>query len=1139
MNFIPLANTEPFLPTESHTISDLDTNEIIMVGLDIKRRTYNGQTIFQYADDIVNGVHQNYLTRDEFPLAFGAEDSDLDVAQTYYESLGIQTINRSQFAATLTLSGSVSQFNTAFKTTLHQVNLEDSTYRSYSGSLSVPEHLDGIVINVLDMHNPGEFRPHFQTLPSDISADTPHASAQALTPAQVAKAYNFPNINGSGTCVGIIELGGGYYLSEVNTSFDNAGITRPTMVDVSVNGGTNSPDSPYGASGEVNLDIYVAGGVAPGCTIAVYFVPQSLTCYRDAVNTALADTTNNPMSISISWGRYEGDIYGRFYWLFSDGALASATSMGIPVCVSSGDYGSSGQYNTTAGGGSYPALSSYVLGTGGTTLVLNPDNSINSEVVWNSGSVGSGGGPATWIGIPSWQNGLTYTPYPGGSPTSLGSARWSPDVAGNGDPVTGYRFISVGSQIQVGGTSAAAPLWAGMLALFAKSLGKPAGYINNLLYSNPSLFRDITSGNNACPASTGYSATSGWDACTGLGTPNATAILNKLIATQVNITLSPTSISNLQVGTTSNTTINASGGTSPYTFAVTSGSLPDGINLTTTSSTTCTLSGTPTVANTFSFTIRATDANNNTGSQAYSVTVLIATPVTANVSQTVPYNSTSNIALSITGVVTNVQVNTQASYGVATATGTNISYTSTTGYYGTDSFKYTANNAGGISNISTANINVLPAPPVTGNVRQIIVFNTSNNLISLNVSGVLSSVQVTSQASHGTATANGTSITYTPTIGYYGIDSFTYTANNAGGISNTSKVSLLIPQPPVTSNVNNTIAYNSSNNIINLNVTGNYFSVIVNSQPSHGTTSVNGITVLYTPNTGFYGNDSFTYSANNLGSLSNISTINIVIPNPPTTSNVISIIEMNTHANVVPLIISGSYNQIYVNTQPTNGTALVIGQTISYIPNPGFFGTDTFTYYASNSGSNSNISTVTMQVFAEFSSNSKLTAQFRRGTTSQIQSFIGKIGEIIYDTIVRTLVVLDGILPGGHYIGKQSDLISGITQIQSNTSNINVILNCTYTQSNTAISESIVSNSQSNNAIQYLSANVIYTSGVDATQNTTINSTRNFAQAAYNRANSALATESSILAFQILAQSASDAANSALESTNNVSGGSF
>jgi kumamolisin len=163
-----------------------------------------------------------------------------------------------------------------------------------------------------------------------------------------------------------------------------------------------------------------------------------------------------------------------------------------------------------------------VVGCGGTKLALN-SSSISSEVVWNelSGNEGAtGGGVSEVFAVPAFQSCAGVPAAPNGF-----RGRGVPDVAGDADPSSGYQLVVDGSSTVIGGTSAVAPLWAGLLARINQSLGKPVGYLNPLLYaaSGAASFNDITSGNNG-----GYSAGAGWDACTGLGSPNGTRLLAAL-----------------------------------------------------------------------------------------------------------------------------------------------------------------------------------------------------------------------------------------------------------------------------------------------------------------------------------------------------------------------------------------------------------------------------------------------------------------------------------------------------------------------------------------------------------------------------------------------------------------------------------
>jgi kumamolisin len=194
----------------------------------------------------------------------------------------------------------------------------------------------------------------------------------------------------------------------------------------------------------------------------------------------------------------------------------------------------------------FPASSPYALACGGTKLLADAAaGTISSEVVWNelaAGEGAGGGGISDQFAQPAWQNnagvGARAASQPGSTAaagsaaaggSSGGSWRGVPDVAGNADPVTGYQIYSGGKAQVVGGTSAVAPLWSALIARLAQATGTRFGLLQPLLYAGVSPgadvpgFRDITSGNNGA-----YTAGPGWDACSGLGSPDGTALLNRL-----------------------------------------------------------------------------------------------------------------------------------------------------------------------------------------------------------------------------------------------------------------------------------------------------------------------------------------------------------------------------------------------------------------------------------------------------------------------------------------------------------------------------------------------------------------------------------------------------------------------------------
>jgi kumamolisin len=249
----------------------------------------------------------------------------------------------------------------------------------------------------------------------------------------------------------------------------------------------------------------------------VYFTPNTDAGFLDAVTTAIHDTTNRPSVISISWGSSESNWTAQAMTAMDD-AFQAAAAMGISVCVASGDNGSTDGVGDGADHVDFPASSPFVLGCGGTTLQATT-SSITNEVVWNDGANGgaSGGGISTFFARPVWQQGKNVA-QKDGTIVAL-TKRGVPDVAGDADPDTGYNVRVDGSDTVIGGTSAVAPLWAGLIARLNGTTGTPVGFLNPQLYTKPQALRDITQGNNG-----DFVAAAGWDACTGLGTPNGPVV---------------------------------------------------------------------------------------------------------------------------------------------------------------------------------------------------------------------------------------------------------------------------------------------------------------------------------------------------------------------------------------------------------------------------------------------------------------------------------------------------------------------------------------------------------------------------------------------------------------------------------------
>jgi kumamolisin len=517
-SFVPLPGSEREALPDVHEVGPVDETERIEVTLVTRRRA-------PLPAEFVETTAA--LSREELARAHGTDPADMERVRETLGAFGLEITSTDAGSRRVMVAGPASALSEAFGTTLRQVSSPDPAgpgrveHRYREGRLQVPAALGGIVLAVLGLDNRPQAIPHFRVAPEAAAAPV------SYTPPQVAAAYKFPaGTDGSGQTIAIIELGGGFSASDLQAYFSGLGITAPSVTAASVDGASNAPGSdPTGADGEVLLDIEVAGAVAPGAAQVVYFAPNTDQGFIDAVTDA-AHAATTPAVISISWGQSE-DVWTAQGRSVFDQALADAAALGVTVTAAAGDSGSSDGVNDGKNHCDYPASSPYVLGCGGTQLEANPaTGAISSEIVWNEVATGggaTGGGVSDVYPVPSWQASA-------GVPAVTGTGgRGVPDVAGNAAPLTGYQVLVDGKQHVYGGTSAVAPLWAGLIARLAQGAGKRFGLLQPLIYPGVAPgqdvpgFNDITTGNNGA-----YSAGPGWDACTGLGSPDGTALLARL-----------------------------------------------------------------------------------------------------------------------------------------------------------------------------------------------------------------------------------------------------------------------------------------------------------------------------------------------------------------------------------------------------------------------------------------------------------------------------------------------------------------------------------------------------------------------------------------------------------------------------------
>ena len=512
---VPLPGSERRVVPNARAIDRPDPNEIVQVTVMVRRK--NPDLPAESAAPI---------PREKFAEQYGADPADVKQVEDFAARNDLTVLHVDLARRAVLLSGTMANMAEAFGTDLQNIRIFESPtgiFRGRVGMLYVPQHLENIVTGVFGLDDRPQARPrlrrHAEQHESRAAGDT------SYTPDVLAKLYQFPaNTTGAGQTVAIIELGGGFRIFDLNTYFKNLGIQPPSVIAVSVDGGTNTPaGDPNGADGEVMLDIEVVGAVAPGANIVVYFAPNTDQGFLDAITTAVHDQLRRPSVISISWGAAEPSWTPQSLTAYDD-AFHEAGLLGVSICAASGDDGSNDNVNDGKAHVDFPAASPNVLACGGTRLE-STNGKIQKEVVWSGPNGATGGGVSENFPLPAYQQSAKVPPSV--NPPKF-KGRGVPDVAGDADPSTGYEIIVDGRTVVFGGTSAVAPLWAALIARLNQKFGTPVGFLNPKLYqviAKAAALRDITVGSNGA-----YEAGPGWDACTGLGSPEGETLASTLAA---------------------------------------------------------------------------------------------------------------------------------------------------------------------------------------------------------------------------------------------------------------------------------------------------------------------------------------------------------------------------------------------------------------------------------------------------------------------------------------------------------------------------------------------------------------------------------------------------------------------------------
>lgn len=508
---------------------------------------------------------RRYLTRAQFDEAFGANPADLKKIADWATGNKLKVLETSVPKRLVLVEGLVRQFEEAFGIQLYVYSdAQGGGFRARHGDIHVPADLAGIIDGVFGLDTRKVGRPRLRrsrdaSLPIEAalretrSRDAHRSRAFAKTrgaffPPQLAALYNYPpHLDGTGQNVAVFAFNGapdgdphgGYRLDALELYFEQVlGGVTPVITDVRVHGPGNEPgpdtkasDDAGDSTGEVMLDMCVVGALAPGAKMFVYFTEFTSQGWVDALHQAITDD-NDISVISISYGNPEDDPDGAWTRMglnVVNQAFAMAAARGITICCAAGDDGSS---DAVAHGGAhvdFPASSPHVLGVGGTKLVarIGPPLRIVREVVWNEERIdegSTGGGVSAVFTRPDYQ-GAAGVPPSVNPPHVIG--RGVPDVSAVADPETGVEVMHVNGRHldAIGGTSASAPLWAALVARLNQGLKARCGFLNTVLYTKcaKGVLRDITSGNNGA-----YAAGRGWDACTGLGSPDGVKLFKAL-----------------------------------------------------------------------------------------------------------------------------------------------------------------------------------------------------------------------------------------------------------------------------------------------------------------------------------------------------------------------------------------------------------------------------------------------------------------------------------------------------------------------------------------------------------------------------------------------------------------------------------
>jgi kumamolisin len=494
-----------------------------------------------------------HISPAEMAAKYEPSAADYQAVLDWAKGEGFTIIREDPHHIALFVRGKISRIAQSLKVNFSRVTFEGKEFSSAVNAPSVPASISPLLIGINGLQP--HLRAHKHLIKQQAQPSATGGSASYI-PSQIAQAYGAAglyssNITGGGQTIAIV-IDTFPSTTDLITFWKNCGVNQSisNIEFVQVVPGTLAAPS-----GEETLDVEWASSLAPGAHVRVYAsVDLGNAELDEAYQQVYEDVTSHPEygihQLSMSYG--EGETYTTQVQVNTDDQyFAELAAAGVTLFASSGD----GDATPGASGGGdktgpvqveTPASDPNVTGVGGTSLQLDSNNNVSSEVVWNNSSGGSGGGTSIYFSRPTWQTG-TGVPF--------GTMREVPDVAASADPVFGAIIYLGGVQTVEGGTSWSSPTWAALCALMNQAradagltpLGVLGPNIYPLLgtsgYAND--IRDIVSGNNGTTRSAGFAAQTGYDPVSGLGSPMTQGLAQTLVGSSslIGVQMPPVSIS--------------------------------------------------------------------------------------------------------------------------------------------------------------------------------------------------------------------------------------------------------------------------------------------------------------------------------------------------------------------------------------------------------------------------------------------------------------------------------------------------------------------------------------------------------------------------------------------------------------------